>query len=215
MGNELNEYSKRLVPASEKEIIELAKIIWADKKLRRIFERVGYHGDLTEAEETSVAAAIDEFRQGALWDRDELHLMLSPCLARQVAAGMLDGFDSPEAKRFIDDRRVVRMDAVVRGVKPTVQEVLTFAKAVRNDPGAWAIILSLKDDPDMLLAEGDPDGVLALFEAKYRRKYGLFNRFRFGSAIGLLRGVAAGAFSDIDSPDAENSIRRSLERMEG
>ena len=205
----LEEYKRRLVPASDEEIIALAETLWANPALRAVFQRVGFDGDFTDTEEAAVDAAIDAYRQGPLWDRDELHLALAPCLARQRAAGMIDRFDSPQARAFLADRRVTRGGILIKAEKTTAADAMAFAKVMRADPRCWAVITRLNDHPDMFVYEGDPEGVLDRFEDRYRAKYGLFNRSRFGTAVGMLRGVASGLIPSLDSPEAWAVIRSS------
>lgn len=203
---EFKEYESRLVPASDEEVIALAERIWADSALKAIFKRIGYDGDLTEAEEATVDTVIDSYRKGPLWDRDRLHLALAPCLVRRLAAGMIDRLDGPQVRAFLADHRVTRSGSGVSGAKTTASEVMDFAKAVRADAQCWAIIMRLKDY--RFEKGGDPEGILARFETCYRYKYGLLNRHPFGSAIGMLRGVASGSIPSIDSPEAWASIKK-------
>ena len=210
MTNDPDEYEKRLVPASDQEIIGLAECMWADPSLRTIFERVGYDGDMTSEEQAAVNAAIDDYRQGRLWDRDRLHLALAPCLLRQLAAEMIDALDSAEATSFLRDRKVERVGSGMKGITPTPEEVMAFAKALKRNSATWQVIMHLKDYPDMFVSEGDPDGVLGRFETDYRYKYGLLNRSRSGGAIGLLRAVAAGNIESLDCTAAWTLIKDSL-----
>lgn len=193
------EYQARLMPASDDEIIELARQMWRNGRFRSIFKRVGYDEDLTEEEEAKVSATIEEYRQGALWDRDALHLALAPCLLRQRAAGHITTFDDPKVRAFLQDRRVQRVGTGMHAVRLRVDDVIAFAEAVRACSLTWQILCRVKDDLEFTHQETQ---VLNTFESKYRRKYGLMNRFRFGVAIGLLRKVASGEVDSLRSPSA-------------
>ena len=208
MNDAFEEYCKRLVPPSDREIIALAEKMWADAKLRATFERVGLHGDFTAEEETAIEAAISEYRQGDLWDRDDLHLALAPCLLRRLAAGIVDKLDNDETRSFIEGARVERAGAMMRPVKTTVREVLDFGEAIHKNPDASEMINRLGRNPNAFVHEVDLEGVLARFEDRYRRKYGLLNRGALAAAIGLLRGVAEGSLEAMDSPEAIESLRR-------
>jgi hypothetical protein len=209
LTDELEEYRKRVVPASDEEIVALAEGMWANTKLRAIFERVGYEGDFSDDEAAAVSAAIDVYRQGRLWDRDELHLRLAPCLIRQVAAGMIDKLDSSAAREFLADRRVDRDGGVmVRPRKLTAGEAMDFASAVQRDPDAWRMIQRLKDFPNCLPHEIDTKGTLSRFETNFIAKYGLFNRSGFGPVIGMLRTIARGEIASLNAPEALESLRR-------
>jgi len=208
LSDDLEEYQKRLVPASDEEIIALAESMWADSKLRAVFERVGWEGNFTENEAAAVSAAIDAYRQDELWDRDAHHLALAPCLLRQMAAGSFKSLRGREVETFLADRKVSRIGPMIRPVKPSVQEVLDFAKALNASAETRAVIMRLKDSPDSLVRDVDQEGVLARFESSYRRKYGLMNRGGLSAGVGLLRGLYAGAFDDLESPVAIESLRR-------
>jgi len=209
MTDELEEYQKRLVPASDEEIIALAERMWADPELRDAFERVGSDGEFTEDEATKVSEAIDAYRQGELWNRDAYHLALAPCLLRQVAAGGFENLRTKEVGAFLTDRKVNRIGPMIKPVKPSVQEVLEFARALDADSPSRSVILRLKDFPDSLVREVDKEGVLAQFEVSYRQKYGLMNRSGLGAAVGLLRGLYSGSFEGLDSSAAIEALRQS------
>jgi hypothetical protein len=210
MGRATGEFAKRLVPATDEEIIALAEKLWADPELRAIFERVGHHGDLRDDEELAIGAAIDACRQGHLWNRDALHLALAPCLLRQLAAGIIDRLDCPQTKAFLSDRRVVRIGPGMKPVHATAQEVMNYTRALRNDPRAWAIAVAFaaRRQPDLFIKEIDREGDLYLgkFERKYIHKYGLFNRGTVGG-VSLLLDLAAGTIPSLDSPEAWRAIR--------
>lgn len=206
MSDHTEEHQNRLVPASDEEIIGLAEKMWADRALRTIFERVGCDGDMSEAEEATVNGAIDAYRQGPLWDRDGLHLALAPCLLRQLAAGMIENLDEPNARAFLEDRRVVRIGAGMKPVKLTAAEVMSFAGAMRDDSDAWAIFEHLKGNRE---ATEDERRTIHNFETRYRFKYGLLNRDRLGRATALLLDLAAGKIRSLDSPEAWEYVRSS------
>lgn len=204
----VEEYTRRLVPASDEEIIALAETLWADPKFKAIFERVGYEGDMTDEEEAAVRAEIDAYRQGSMWDRDELHLALAPSLVRRLAAGMIDRLDGPEARQYLDDRKVERAGPLVKSEDSTAEQVMSFARAMKSDPACWAVIMRLKDYPDLFVYEVDKEGVLNRFTISYKFKYGLFNQPSIDHAIGLLRSIAAGNIADLDHPDAWEVLKR-------
>ncbi|WP_340115570.1 hypothetical protein [Pelagibius sp. 7325] len=209
MTDELEEYQKRLVPASDEEIVALAERMWAEPELRSAFERVGNHGELTTDEAAKVSAVIEAYRQGELWNRDAYHLALAACLLRQVAAGSFESLRSKDVGAFLADRKVSRIGPMIKPVKPSVQEVLEFAKALDADSSSRSVILQLKDFPDSLVREVDKEGVLAQFETSYRHKYGLMNRSGLSAAVGLLRGLYSGSFKSLDSSAVIEALRQS------
>ena len=184
---ELAEWLKRLVPASDEEIIALAERLWSDPQLQPVFQRIGYHGDASDPEQQAIDATIDAYRQGRLWDRDREHLALAPCLVRQLAAGVIGALNGEDAKAFLADRRIERVGALMRPRKASEQELQSFARAIRNNSAAWEVIIGLAENPDQLVDEYDTGRVLYSFQVQYQLKYGLMNRGGLCVAIGLLR----------------------------
>jgi hypothetical protein len=200
------EYTRRLVPASDAEIASVARALWEDPKIRAIFERVGLHGDETPEERAAVDALIDARRTGPLWDRDELHLALASVLARQLAAGVISSFDSPEAKAFLADRRVKRLGYGVVPSRTYVGEVLALAKAMRADPQIWSVISQIDTRTGATNIQG---GAINKYLLNYRRKYGLYNRDMGEQmhAYHVLIGLRDGVIASLDLSEAKKILK--------
>lgn len=164
---------------------------------------------MTGEEDKAIRAAVDAYRQGPLWDRDNLHLWLALPLLRRLAAGMIDSLDGPEAREFLADRKVVRGPRNLK--QPTAEEFMAYAKELRRDPGYWSIIQQLADTPrsGRALALHEKIGLMRVFENIYCLKYGYFNR-RWPYPVNLLIKVAESEIADLDSPEVWAWIREEL-----
>ena len=200
------EYRARLAPASDAEILQVAGTLWASPALQAIFKRVGYDGDMTEDEIAAVYGALDACRQGALWDRDDLHLALAPPLLRQLASGRIDNLDCPEVHAFLDACKVQRGGILIRSMPTTARDVIEFAKAARSDPAVWTLYhpRALTGEP---LTWEEGDRMIETFNgsmARYRWKRGYFNlnSAALSQAKYLLWDLAAGKIDSLDSAEA-------------
>lgn len=196
-----DEYERRLVPATDEEICCLAREIWEDPRLRMIFTRVGYHGDMTDQEERAVAEKVDSYRTGDLWDRDGLHLALAPCLVRLFVSERLSSLAGDDARSFLTGRMVKRVGRGLASIPTGPKEVISLAKQMMDDDEVWQVFQRVKFD---LEYEPEEKALVLGFMIKYIRKYGLFNRNRaaLSSSQQLLRRIAAGLIKDLDCPEA-------------
>lgn len=198
----------RLTPATNEEIIALAESLQADPILYSVFERCGYDGDTTVEEEAAVDAAINAYRRGPLGDRDPLHLALAPCLVRRRVGGIISSLDSTAALEFLEHRKVERAGQLVKTAPTTAKEVIDLARDLREDPQIWAMYMRIKEK---YAATNKESKKFDEFQRRRTKKFGLYNQC--GAALStvtpLLRAVASGRISSIDSEEAWALVRTS------
>lgn len=202
----MSDFERRLMPASNAEIITLAGILREDPVLIAAFERCGYDGDMTVEEDALLEAAINAFRRGEMWDRDPFHLVLAPCLVRRLVSGRIDSLDSAAAHEFLEDRKVVRLWQGIETAPPSASQVMEIARAFRNEPEIWNIYLRVKEEHSETDKESN---IIFSFKVSYLKKYGLYIQdMAIINAIGgLLKAIAAGRIGEIDSDEAWAFIR--------
>ena len=203
----MDEYERRLVPASVDEIIALAEQIWSNPVLQAAIKKAGIHGDFSEENQERIDVEIDNYRQDVLWNRDRLHLALAPCLLRQIAAGKISNLSDADARKFIQERMVERIGRGFRPAKTTREHVLDYADAMKNNSEIWSIFLRVKTEHHLDEVE---DQALFAFRKNYLSKYGLYNLdpAALGFATRLLRKLAAGEINDLKGSTAKEILSR-------
>lgn len=202
----MNDFDQQLVPATNQEIIALAKLLARDHEIMADFERCGYQGDLADDAEARVEEAIDAYRQGPLCDRDRFHLALAPCLVRKLVAGKIEDLESDEVHDFLEQRKVWRIGQGIKSVPTTAAEVMALAAALRKNEEAWSIYARIKEH-DVATEEEVERINTCIF--RYKRKFGLFNQdiAALSAVHSVLQALASGRLSHLASEAAFKMVR--------
>ncbi|QGM97483.1 hypothetical protein [Methylocystis parvus] len=193
-------------PTSVDELIEFAHALLENPAVGAALQRVGVHGDTTEAEDAEIEKAIDAHIAQKQWGvRDRALLYLALVLGRWVAGGAIPSVDGPEARAFLEDRYFTRPGDQhgIFGKKPTVEEVRWIARDLMKNPVVWnECVRAGVDRIDDRIWE---TVILPLTGDLRKKKYGLLNRGTH--ALAVVRSLARGELTSLDSPEAEALIR--------
>ena len=208
-------YTPVYVPMDDKGLLEIARELLADARIRAIIARVGLHGDLTEAEEEELDKAVIEGAERRRWqDPHPANLYIPIALARQFSEAAIDPDDTGSALAFIADRRC---DDVVIGdpstCKPNrLSELLPIMRALDEQEDIKAPYKALRqktfrrgqrffDDEDQAKAYY---GRAFHFVNQQRFKYALLNRGHhgFNQVVMLLELFAVRKIDRLDEEEA-------------
>lgn len=220
----------KLAPSSVEEVQALAEHLWNHPELQSIFMRAGFRGDWSDEDQERIDEVIEAYARDVLKSgyfrslkdpasvrgkskeylkdlRDPLLLSLAAVVCRFVAGGRLPSPEGEEAHAFIEDRFFSRVSLYsgLRTKKPTVEDVLTVARDLRDDPVFWGAVVEAGDgDIDEMLWKG----TLMPTNDRIEMKYGLINRGII-AATPILRRLAAGEIPNLDDIAAREFVARS------
>lgn len=208
-------YTPTYVPMDDSGLLEIAREMLADGRVRAIIARVGLHGDLTEAEEEEVDTAVIEGAERRRWqDPHPANLYIPIALARQFAEAAIDPADTRSALAFIADRRC---DGVVIGKPSTckpnrLSELLPIMRALDEQEDITAPFKALRqktfrhgqrffEDEDQAKAYYSR---ASHFVNQQRFKYALLNRSHhgFNQVVTLLELYAVRKIDRLDDEEA-------------
>lgn len=219
----------KLTSSSVEDVRALAEHLWNHPELQPIFKRAGFRGDWSEGDQAWIDEIIEIYAKDVLGSgyfrslndtaqvrrkskdylkglRDPLLLQLAGVVCRFVAGDRLSSPKGGEAYEFIEDRFFSRASLYsgLRTKKATVEDVLTVARDLRDNPVFWKAV---EDAGDGSIDAKLWAGTLKPINDRIEAKYGLTNRGRIG-ALHVLRKLATGKILDIEDAAAREFVTK-------
>lgn len=205
--------------ATDEQMFELCRRIWADELLYAAFKRVGLHGYFEMDEYLKIHTIVTDYWQEGDGNTYLGDLFLSEAVLRHFAAGDFPDIESNESRAFIDEHRPNRnADGSLKQPEPvSVDEVVEFIEDLRKMPG----IEEFCYNSDKAFSSADRDKIeeMQLKESylaeRFRRKKGYMEKLGYIEAFNVMKDLLKGEFKqDINSERLRDRISQSLQFWE-
>lgn len=205
--------------ATDEQIFELCRRIWANEVLYAAFNRVGLHGYFEMDEYLKIHTVVTDYWQEGDGNTYLGDLFLSEAILRHFVAKDFPDIESAESCAFIEKHRPNRhADGSLKQPEPvSVDEVLEFIEDLRKMPG----IEEFCDNSDKAFSSADRNKIeeMQLKESylaeRFRRKKGYMEKLGYIEAFNVMKDLLKGEFKqDINSERLKDRINQSLQFWE-
>ena len=202
--------------ATDGQIFELCRRLWANEMLYAAFKRVGREDYFEMDEYLKIHEIVTEYWQEGDGNTYLGDLFMSEAILRRFAAGDFPDIESNESSAFIERHRPHRHDdgSLMQAIPVSTDEVLEFIGDLRVMPG----IEEFCDQSAVAFASGDRDKIeeMQLRESylaeRFRRKKGYMEKLGYIEAFNVIRDLLKGEFKqDVDSERLKARIEQSLQ----
>lgn len=202
--------------ATDEQIFELCRRIWANEELYAAFNRVGIDGYFEMDEYLKIHEIVIEYWQEGDGNTYLGDLFLSEAIIRRFVAEEFPDIESDESRAFIEKHRPQRHDdgSLMQAVPVSVDEVLEFIEDLRKMPG----IEEFCDNSDKAFSSANRDKIeeMQLKESylaeRFRRKKGYMEKLGYIEAFNVMKDLLKGEFKqDINSERLKDRINQSLQ----